>query len=440
VSRAALEILAIALVHGTVLAALTWVLVRLLGRRLGPSLVAALWAVVLLKFVVPVGPAMPYSPSDLIEWLRDGDTGRGPILAAPIAVAGPGLATAAAPSTPWWPTAVLAAWLVGVGVVLARAAGGQRRARAAAAALPAGDDTLVAQVAALAARVGAPMPLVRVGAGGAPYLVGVVRTYLVVPGPLLAAEPSVRAAALVHELTHLRRRDPYWAVLATLVRAAFFFFPVARWAVAQFEAAREAACDASALATTAVSPPAYARLLLTYAAAPATPAGGVGLAARGRRSLARRIDAALGAPVTGRGLGPVAWLVLAGWTALALAGARPAAARHPASELCLYSPQIALELLASFPEADRDGDGDLTRDEACDLQVELRRRGDDPALLEAPAPGDDPAAAWLTGRLCCNCDQGEGTSSAPSTSSGPSAVDPAIAPSSTCRDEEGALP
>ena len=95
--------------------------------------------------------------------------------------------------------------------------------------------------------------------------------------------------------------------------------------------------------------------MLTYAAAPATPAGGVGLAARGRRSLARRIDAALGAPVTGRGLGPVAWLVLAGWTALALAGARPAAARHPASELCLYSPQIALELLASFPVADRDG-------------------------------------------------------------------------------------
>ncbi|MCA9675664.1 MAG: hypothetical protein KC464_11555, partial [Myxococcales bacterium] len=55
------------LVHGTVLAALAWVLSRTLLRGARPAVIAALWTVVLVKFVVPIGPAMPWSVSSLID-------------------------------------------------------------------------------------------------------------------------------------------------------------------------------------------------------------------------------------------------------------------------------------------------------------------------------------------------------------------------------------
>ena len=51
------------LVHGTALAVLTGLAVVTVLRRARPAVVAALWTVVLLKFVVPVGPAMPLSLS-----------------------------------------------------------------------------------------------------------------------------------------------------------------------------------------------------------------------------------------------------------------------------------------------------------------------------------------------------------------------------------------
>jgi len=58
---------------------------------------------------------------------------------------------------------------------------------------------------------------------------------------------------------------------------------------------------------------------------------------------------------------------------------------------------------------DLDGDGVLSRDEACEFQAELRRRVDTPA----GSPGTEPVSrldaideSLLTETLCCNCDRG----------------------------------
>jgi hypothetical protein len=76
---------------------------------------------------------------------------------------------------------------------------------------------------------------------------------------------------------------------------------------------------------------------------------------------------------------------------------------------------MASSILAAHPEADTDGDGHLTRAEACEFQLELRRR-----IVDEVAPGEDPGAVLAaasplaTEPLCCNCGDGEATSSPPS--------------------------
>lgn len=54
-----------ALVYGTLLAGATFLLAKIVGRRVHPAIHSALWLVVLLKFVVPVGPASSLSLASL---------------------------------------------------------------------------------------------------------------------------------------------------------------------------------------------------------------------------------------------------------------------------------------------------------------------------------------------------------------------------------------
>ena len=58
-----------AVVSGTILAALTYILTRLPRLRLGPAVEAALWSIVLVKFLIPVGPASSFSLSSVYQHL-----------------------------------------------------------------------------------------------------------------------------------------------------------------------------------------------------------------------------------------------------------------------------------------------------------------------------------------------------------------------------------
>jgi hypothetical protein len=104
--------------------------------------------------------------------------------------------------------------------------------------------------------------------------------------------------------------------------------------------------------------------------------------------------------------------VLAAWIVLALGGARAASA-HPERIACKFTPQLAQVLYLSYPEADLDGDGQLSRDEACGLQAELRRQHPDtktPLASHLDPVSEAELETWLEEPLCCNCETPEANS------------------------------
>lgn len=406
------EIALLTAAHGTVLAAAAWLVTHTVMRRARPAAIALVWTVALVKFVVPFGPAMPYSVSDLIEALRAGSTSTG---GGSVPIAAHAGAAAPVAATPVWIVMLLALWLAGTAVIAVRSIRRARGAARVARRLPAASTALVAELVVLARRLRAPVPALRIApSGAAPHVVGLLRPVIVLPESL-AAEHRVadRAAVLSHELAHLRRRDPWIAVIQATAGALFWWCPVVALVNRRIVAAREAACDAWAVARGPLPREQYARLLLSFARTPA-PAAGVALAARAG-GLRQRIDGVLDRRARA-GVGPLGAAIVAVWTVIGLAGARPASA-HRAAPVCTYNQEVATTLLASYPEADLDGDGTLSRAEACELQAELRKRLDDApteVVSEAPVSAEDAAVrAALAEPICCNCGSGEGLSSPP---------------------------
>jgi beta-lactamase regulating signal transducer with metallopeptidase domain len=388
-AREVVELFAGMGVQATVLAVIALIVVR--AGRLRPSWQAAVWLVVLAKFVLPWGPALPWSLADLFAGLGHHEPGI--IVLAPVAspAAGPAVSSA-------W-LVLAAAWLTGAAIVLGRALVAQHRAVCAARRASPAPAHARALLAALARR--APRLLVGEAATG-PHVVGILRPIIVIP-PALLDEPALLGAALLHELAHIRRRDPLARIVQLVASALFFFWPVVRLINRRLDLAREAACDAWALEASEVPRPAYARLLVRMARLRAAEAAS--LAAP--RGLEARVAAVLGPPATAR-LGLAHRLALAGWIALALGGARTAAARGEHTT-CRYTVALAEALRQAHPEADLDGDGILSRDEACEFQAELRRRvdtSDGPAIIDQVSRLDAIDENLLTEPLCCNCDRG----------------------------------
>ncbi len=382
-----LALVAMAAAQGTLLALVALAITRV--GRLRPAWQAAIWLVVVAKLALPWGPAMPWSLSDLIA----GFSTR-PAVDATAALP-PALRPAEAVPSLWvalgW-LALAAAWLVGATIVIARAVRAQRRAHLVARAARPAPDAIQQLARELAARLRVRTPRVVVGddASG-PHVLGIVRATIVVP-PRLLGEPALLRATLLHELAHVRRRDGLGRLLQIAASALLFWWPVVAFVHRRLELAREAACDAYALEAGDVSRVAYARLLVQMAELRPTAAA----ALASPRALDARVAAVLGPPARS-GLSALHKLALAAWIALALGGARRAEAR---GETCKYTPQLAVALYAAHPEADLDGDGMLSRDEACELQAELRRQ------VEQNVSRLDPEAeALLAEPLCCNCDQ-----------------------------------
>ncbi len=388
-AKGAVMMLAMMAAQGTVLALLALLLVR--AGKLRPAWSAAIWLVVMVKFVLPWGPAMPWSLSDLIAYFRHDDAGAS-LAMVPTAIEPATAATPLAPAIGW--LLLAAAWATGTAIVLARSLAAQRdamRDARRAAPAPASAQALLSTLAAML-RVRTPRLVIGEAATG-PYVVGVVRAIIVVPPELIEDETLLRAA-LLHELAHVRRRDAIGRYVQVLATALFFFWPIVRIAGRRLDLAREAACDAWALEASDVPRPAYARLLVRMAALRTAAASGLA----SPRSLDARVAAVLGPPVRAR-MSTLHKAALLGWTLVALGGARSADARGEV-EVCEYTPQIAESLRQAHPEADLDGDGYLSKHEACELQAEARRR--------AEADGTDQVLAVVDEPLCCNCDPGDG--------------------------------
>ncbi|MEZ4400100.1 MAG: M56 family metallopeptidase [Kofleriaceae bacterium] len=440
VAGRAAELVGTALVHGTVLAVVSAVLLATVLRRARPAVHAAVWTVVLVKFLVPIGPGSQYSVAALLERLRDEPPAAVVTEPAPAEVA-PAVRPAA-PTPPRHPLALagLAAWLVVASGLGLRQAARYRRARRIARGYPVAPAAVRAALAQLQARLGGGAVDARVAPVVAPYVLGALRPILVVPLALVD-HPERLGAALAHELAHVRRADGVVRALQLVAATVWFFWPVVRLVNRRLDLAREQACDAVAVAHGPLDQHAYARMLVTLARQ-RTPQAALAL---GGSQLAGRVRA-LGRPARG-GTGVVGAGAVLAFAVVGLAGAPSAqAAEHPvAGRVCIFTPALAAEILVSHPDADVDGDGALSRAEVCDYQLAIRRRfvaASFPAVsadvtardrlastLPMRAVSDafvDQASPLASDQLCCNCSPPSGPTAEfnPATATCTRGVDP----------------
>lgn len=81
---------------------------------------------------------------------------------------------------------------------------------------------------------------------GTPYVCGGLRTAIALPASARTWSPAERRVALTHELMHIQHRDLGWIFFFSLVRAIFWWNPLAWWAAAAHRRACEEAADLEA--------------------------------------------------------------------------------------------------------------------------------------------------------------------------------------------------
>ena len=282
------------------------------SRPLAPRVRHAVWLLVLLRLTVPVGLASPFGavPTSLVG---SPSTGAPPVDAVPtngrvatatavansVSASGTGSGEDSAPTTRSVPAApaivLLPAWLGGV-LVLASAqlvrAGRQRSRTRAATALP---PRLEQRIDELRRELGLHGTLdarmVPDDAVAGPVVQGFVRPRVLLPARLVRSWRSDELdAVLLHELVHLRRRDPAVRALANLLQVVYFFHPLVWWVGRRLAAERERACDDAVVRRLRGGKRAYidSLLRLVEERSPAYDAPGLGMAL-GRRPLAMRL-------------------------------------------------------------------------------------------------------------------------------------------------------
>lgn len=266
---------ALTLVHGTVLALITWLLSATILRRSRPAVHAFLWTIVLVKFLVP--PILPgeMSLSGLITRSTDGliVTQTGKLTATPSAIVEPdanGSNVSSAPNeaTVRWSRWLASGYLVLVIVLSVRTIRSMKRAKRAVYALPRAPEYIQREVAALASRIGLKsLPDVRINDGEfTPYVFGFRRPVLAFPLRLIEQlEVSERRSLILHELAHIRRKDVAVRYLQGAAGILLFFFPPILWIGRRIEHFSEMACDQWAVAISRSEPANYAHVLVKVA-------------------------------------------------------------------------------------------------------------------------------------------------------------------------------
>lgn len=171
--------------------------------------------------------------------------------------------------------APLAGWIALLGALLLAGVEARRawRRRALARRGRLAPAALLQQVEVLAQRLRVAPPQLRlVDAIASPGVIGLTRPLLLLPTSLVEphatrlAAPLALAPILVHELLHLRRRDPWTAAFATLARTLLWFHPCVWHAAARLARERELAVDEAVLLEGAIPVMDYAKSLIEVAA------------------------------------------------------------------------------------------------------------------------------------------------------------------------------
>lgn len=217
--------------RGGAAALAAWAVCKLLRRAHAPSrLLCWLWLAVGLRFVLPWGIPLSLPRPQNTQLAAAADTvqelGELSLVAPPPAVSAPAAALPwYARLTPWH--ALAAVWAVGVAVLAVRGIVGYiKLKRHVALACKTSDGCY----------------------GGAcvtaPFTLGILRPRVYLPNDLQGA---ARQAVLLHEQTHIRRRDPLTKPLFYAVACLHWFNPLAWLAFCTFERDMEAACDEAAV-------------------------------------------------------------------------------------------------------------------------------------------------------------------------------------------------
>lgn len=217
--------------RGGAAALAAWAVCKLLRRAHAPSrLLCLLWLAVGLRFVLPWGIPLSLPRPQNTQLAAAADTvqelGELPLVAPPPAVSAPAAALPwYARLTPWH--ALAAVWAVGVAVLAVRGIVGYiKLKRHVALACKTSDGCY----------------------GGAcvtaPFTLGILRPRVYLPDDL---QGTARRAVLLHEQTHIRRRDPLTKPLFYAVTCLHWFNPLAWLAFCTFEHDMEAACDEAAV-------------------------------------------------------------------------------------------------------------------------------------------------------------------------------------------------
>ena len=217
--------------RGGTAALAAWAVCKLLRRAHAPSrLLCWLWLAVGLRFVLPWGIPLSLPRPQNTQLAAAADTvqelGELPLVAPPPAVSAPAAALPwYARLTPWH--ALAAVWAVGVAVLAVRGIVGYiKLKRHVALACKTSDGCY----------------------GGAcvtaPFTLGILRPRVYLPDDL---QGTARQAVLLHEQTHIRRRDPLTKPLFYAVVCLHWFNPLVWLAFCTFERDMEAACDEAAV-------------------------------------------------------------------------------------------------------------------------------------------------------------------------------------------------
>lgn len=127
-------------------------------------------------------------------------------------------------------------------------------------------ESWVNEARTIAARIGltSPVAVRQLRRDASPHVAGLFRSVVMMPPSAATWTLEARQAALVHELTHIKRRDRSTQALAQLACALYWFNPLVWYASAGLARERERACDDAVLRFGA-KPSDYATLLLDIA-------------------------------------------------------------------------------------------------------------------------------------------------------------------------------
>lgn len=214
----------------------------------------ALWLPVVIVLIAPVLPESRFSVQNRLAPKPLPARQMEPQLTLEMPAVASLPAPAPTPPSRWDRHQLLfAAWLLGAGSVVSLGAFGYRRSLRGILRGAVKTDALLAKsIASVAAEIGLrSLPrVVQSAAVGSPAVAGLLRPMLLLPATFPAGFTASEARlVLLHELTHLKRRDLPLNWLLCALQALHWFNPLLWLAFAQMRADREAACDAQVLAT-----------------------------------------------------------------------------------------------------------------------------------------------------------------------------------------------